>query len=54
MKFTVRLENDTVGTIESTEELKIGKIISVALHDENGNEISAKGKLAEILEKSEN
>ena len=44
---TVRLADDTCGQVEQAE---IGDIVEVTLHDENGNEITKKGKVVEILE----
>lgn len=44
--MTVRLENDTVGTVENAD---IGQIVTVSLHDENGMPIEATGKVVEIF-----
>jgi ribosomal protein S6E (S10) len=58
-QFTVRLENETIGTIYSKDiddrkaESLIGKKVVVHLIDENGNPIERRGKLFEILEKNE-
>jgi hypothetical protein len=48
MEYTVRLEDNTVGTI-STPAI-IGETVNVHLYDENGNEIEKEGRLVEILE----
>jgi ribosomal protein S6E (S10) len=58
-EFTVRLENETIGTIYSKDiddrhaESLIGKKVVVHLIDENGNPIERRGKVVEILEKNE-
>ena len=59
MKYTVALQNGTVGTIDddtlngqSAEDF-IGETVRVKLHDENGNQIEADGVLVEVLESSE-
>jgi hypothetical protein len=58
-KFTVRLANDTVGTICADTldgqhaSAFIGEIMNVHLHDENGNPIEVEGELVEILEEEE-
>jgi len=59
MKYTVRLNDDTVGTIDddtlngqNASEF-IGEIVNVHLWDENGNPIEERGRLAEVLEESE-
>ena len=59
MKYTVLLQNGTVGTINSdtfSQEQSaadfIGEIVRVKLHDENGNLIEKDGVLAEVLEES--
>jgi hypothetical protein len=55
MKYTVRLDNDTVGTIDSdtlngqSAENFIGETVTVHLYDENGNAIERDGKLVEVL-----
>lgn len=57
--YTVRLEDNTVGTINSdtidgqTADDFMGGIVNVHLHDENGNPIEIEGKLVEILDESE-
>lgn len=59
-QYTVRLEDDTVGTIrEDTIDFQpmsafIGEVVNVHLHDENGNVSEKRGKLAEILDVNEN
>jgi hypothetical protein len=56
MRYTVRLSDDTVGTIDSdtldgqSAEDFIGEIVNVHLHDENGNSIEVEGRLVEVLE----
>ena len=45
---TYRLEDDTCGTSEDIYE--IGEEAEVLLHDENGNQISVVGIIAEILD----
>jgi hypothetical protein len=58
MKYSVRLIDNTVGTIDSdtinglSAEDFIGKIVEVYLNDENGNPIEVRGKLAEVLEEN--
>lgn len=44
---TVRLEDDTVGKVESGE---VGDTVDVSLHDENGMPITVTGCIEEILE----
>ena len=46
---TVRLEDDTTGAI-CADNLIIGDEITIVLHDENGNEITKTGVLAEIFD----
>jgi hypothetical protein len=59
MKYTVRLKNDIVGTIDSdtlggqSANDFIGEVVMVKLYDENGNIIEVDGELVEILEESE-
>jgi len=54
--YTVRLEDDTVGTISDytidgqDPDSLVGQRITVSLQDENGNPIEVEGILAEILE----
>ena len=43
----VRLTDDTVGYVEKA---RIGENLLVSLQDENGNHITKKGIVAEILE----
>ena len=58
MIYTVRLENGTIGTISDNTldgqhaSAFMGEIVNVHLHDENGNEIEAEGRLVEVLEES--
>lgn len=58
-KFTVRLEDNTVGTIcDDTldgqhAEAFMGEIVNIHLHDENGNPIEVQGKLVEVLGESD-
>jgi hypothetical protein len=56
-QFTVRLENETIGTYKDIDdrhaESLIGKKVVVHLIDENGNPIERRGKLVEILEKND-
>jgi hypothetical protein len=58
MKYTVRLSNETIGTINSdtlngqSAHDFIGKKVNVRLHDENGNPIEQEGILIEVLESS--
>ena len=56
MEHTVRLEDDTIGTVD-TDSLDgqhpsnfVGEVVNVHLHDENGNPIEVSGKLAEVLD----
>jgi hypothetical protein len=59
MKYTVLLENGTVGTISDdtldgqSAETFVGEVVNVHLHDENGNAIEREGKLVEVLEVSD-
>ena len=54
MRYTVRLADDTVGTMESQSiESLMGKEVEVKLQDENGMPLEVEGILAEILEESE-
>ena len=59
MRYTVRLGDDTVGTINSntldgqSAECFVGEIVRVKNYDENGNQIESEGKLVEVLESSE-
>ena len=59
MRYTVRLSNDTIGTIDSDTLNEqhvnnfMGEIVTVQLHDENGNNVSVIGKLVDVLEESE-
>jgi hypothetical protein len=58
-QFTVRIENNTIGTIYSGDidgrhaESLIGKNIVIHLIDENGNPIERRGNLVEVLEEIE-
>lgn len=58
-RYTVRLGDDTIGTIDSdtidgqSAEAFMGETVSVHLHDENGNNIEAQGRLVEVLEEQE-
>ena len=58
MKYTVRLADNTIGTIDDNTiggqhaNAFIGEIINVHLHDENGNAIEKEGKLVEVLEEA--
>jgi hypothetical protein len=53
--YLARLENGTIGTIDSDTidgqpvDNLIGDIVTVSLHDENGNPIRVNGKLVEVL-----
>jgi hypothetical protein len=56
MKFTVRLQDNTIGTIDS-DTLNggnandfIGELVNVHLHDENGIAIEKTGIMIEVLE----
>lgn len=54
--YTVRLSDDTIGTIDSdtlngqSANVFIGEIVTIHLHDENGTQIEAEGTLVEVLE----
>ena len=56
MEYTVRLENDTIGTVDDDTldgqhpDNFIGERVNIHLHDENGNPIEIDGILAETLE----
>jgi len=55
-KYTIRLENGTIGTIDSDTidgqhpDNFIGERVNVHLHDENGNNIEVDGIMEETLE----
>ena len=50
--YTVRLENNTIGTLSTLDPLEdyIGIRVTVSLHDENGNDIEQTGILDEVLD----
>jgi hypothetical protein len=56
--YTVLLKDGTVGTIDDdtldgqSPEAFIGEVVNVHLHDENGNNIEAEGRLVEVLSES--
>jgi hypothetical protein len=56
MIYTVRLSDDTIGTVDDSTldgqhpDGFLGEIINVHLHDENGNPIEVEGPLVEVLE----
>jgi len=50
MTYTIRLQDDTVGTISAATEPLIGSTVTVNLQDENGNSIEVEGVVADILE----
>lgn len=54
-KYTVLLNDGTVGTliVDSVDSVDEGQNVTVDLHDENGNPITATGTVVEILEESE-
>jgi hypothetical protein len=53
--FTVLLQNDTIGTIDSDTidgqhaDAFVGEVVKVHLHDENGMPITVEGRLVEVL-----
>jgi len=57
--YTVLLEDETIGTISSdtidgqSADDFVGEVVTVRLHDENGNEIQKEGRLVEVLEEDE-
>lgn len=59
MKYTVLLDDGTVGTITSDElagrpvEDMIGEVVTVHLQDENGNPITRSGRLEEVLDEKD-
>lgn len=53
MVYTVLLNDDTVGNIDA-ENIAIGDMITVSLHNENGMPIEVSGILKEILDEKEN
>jgi hypothetical protein len=59
MKYTVLLQNGTVGTIDSDTingqhaEAFMGETVTVDLYDENGFSIEVEGKLVDVLEENE-
>lgn len=55
MKYTIRLSDNTVGTISSETPMEdhIGTPINVELSGENGNPIRKTGTLEEVLEAKE-
>ena len=49
--YTLLLTNGTVGKFSTDDyEVECGDILTVELHDENGNPISVTGEVSEILE----
>ena len=54
--YTVRLADDTVGTIDDSTidgqdaAAFLGETVNVHSHDENGNPVEIQGKLIEVLE----
>ena len=56
MKYTVRLEDGTTGTIDSNTidgqnaDDYMGEVVNVHLFDENGNPVEREGRLFEVLE----
>lgn len=58
MKFTVALQDGTIGTIDRSSIGEqhasdfIGDVVTVHLHDENGNAIESTGVLVEVIEES--
>ena len=54
--YTVRLEDETIGTIDSNTidgqhvSKFVGEIVTVHLHDENGNHVEREGRMAEVLQ----
>ena len=58
MKYTVRLEDETIGTVDSSTidgqhaDAFIGEIMTIQLHDENGNNIEVEGVMVEVLEEN--
>jgi hypothetical protein len=53
MKYTLLLDDQTVGTIHQDTAPTVGETVTVALHDENGNQIQKTGAVSEVLEESE-
>jgi len=49
-KFTVLLENQTVGVVVSDMQISDGDTVTVSLYDENGALITETGVVEEILE----
>ena len=49
-KITVRLDCGTVGTFNSDYPVEEGCVVTVGLHDENGNPLRVTGTVVEILE----
>lgn len=52
-KVTAVLESGTVGTFDGNENVVLGEVVTVRLHDENGNHIQETGVLIEVLDVSE-
>lgn len=48
-EYTLLLSGNTVGTVITKKDLKVGQFIEVKLNDENGNKITKHGKIKEIL-----
>ena len=49
--YTLLLTNGTVGKFSTDDyEVECGDVLTVELHDENGNLISVTGEVSEILE----
>lgn len=47
--FTVLLEGGTTGKCYAINEPKIGQVVNIVYHDENGNIISKIGTIKEVL-----
>ncbi len=48
-QFTVLLEDGTVGVVDSIHSDIVGDLLTVELHDENGNKIETIGTVVEVL-----
>ena len=55
MQYTVRLADDTIGTINDDTldgqdaRMFIGEVVNVHMHDANGNYVEKSGRLVKVL-----
>lgn len=53
MEYIILLQDQTVGHLVANEAPKAGSVVTVELHDENGNPATATGAVEAVLESSE-